>query len=234
MSEEKNTVEKHPHGNQNKIIAFYTKNTRAVQIGAGVLVAAVAAVIYLNISGTKKEEEANTLLFKIENAFALDSFDLVLKGDAKDPESKGAIDFVEEYGNTPAAQKAALMAGRAYMAKGDFNSAIEYLKKFKLKDQLLRPKAMGLLGDCYSDLGDYENAESNYKDAINYTNNLLTTPMFLKKLGLVQEKLGKYDAAAKTFSRIKKEYSESEQANEIDKYIGRAKAKAGINSFDNN
>ena len=52
------------------------------------------------------------------------------------------------------------------------------------------------------------------------------------KLGLVQENLEEYKAAAATYSKIKKDFTESDQARDIEKYIARANAKAGVSSFE--
>lgn len=232
MSDIKDTLDEELGGSLSKVEEFYNKNKKAVQIGAGVIVLAVVGIVYMNYSSAQKEAEANANLYKLEYYFQNDSFNLILNGDPKDPESISAIDFVDEYSGTPAAQKAAYMAGKAYMEKGDFETAAEYLEKFKLNDVLVRPHVIGLLGDCSVELNDLEKAESYYKEAANFSKDPYTAPKFLKKLGLVQENLEKYEAASKTYSKIKKDYNESEQAREIEKYIGRANAKAGISSFD--
>ena len=103
----------------------------------------------------------------------------------------------------------------------------------QLNDELVRAHALGMIGDCYVDLGNVDKAEGYFKDAANYSKNLLTAPLYLKKLGLAQENLGKNEQAAKSYQRIKKEFAESDQARDIEKYIARANAKAGISSFDN-
>jgi hypothetical protein len=42
------------------------------------------------------------------------------------------------------------------------------------------------------------------------------------KAALAQEELGKFEDAVKLYERIKKEFSESQEARDIDKYIARA------------
>lgn len=231
MSDIKDTLDDELGGSISKVEEFYNKNKKAVQIGAGVLLLAIVGFFYFSYSNKQKEAEANSNLYKLEYYFQNDSFNLVLNGDPKDPEGIGAIDFVDEYSGTPAAQKAAYMAGRAYMAKGDFETALDYLKKFDLDDELVKAQALGLIGDCHVELGDLEAAASSYKKAANHSSNPYTAPKFLKKLGLVQESLEEYEAAAETYSKIKKKYTESDQARDIEKYIARANAKAGVSSF---
>lgn len=232
MSDIKETIDEQLGGTVSKAEQFYNKNKRTVQIAGGVVALAIIGFFGFRYMQQSKQTEANAKIFFIEEHFKNDSFDLVLNGNPKNADEMGAIEFVDEYGGTPAGQRAAFMAGRAYMAKGDFESAIDYLKKCKLADDIFRPQVIGLLGDCYAETKDFEEAESYYQKAANYSANPYTTPKFLKKLGLVQEKLGKNKEAAENYSKIKKEYAESEFGRDIDKYIARASAKAGIGAFD--
>ncbi len=233
MSEIKETLDEQLGGSLSKTEAFYNKNKKVIQIGGAIVLVAVLGFIYMSYANSEKEKEAQKSLFKIEYYFELDSFNKILNGDPADPDFINAVDFVNEYSGTPSAQKAAYIAGRAYMSIGDYSTAIEYLEKFKLSDELVRAHAIGMIGDCNVELGDVDKAEGYFKDAANYSKNPLTAPLYLKKLGLVQENLGKNEQAAKNYQRIKKEFSESDQARDIEKYIARANAKAGASSFDN-
>jgi hypothetical protein len=60
--------------------------------------------------------------------------------------------------------------------------------------------------------------------AANASNNKLTTPIFLKKAGLAYEELKEFKDAAAAYEKIKKEYSDATEAQDIDKYIARATA----------
>ena len=51
------------------------------------------------------------------------------------------------------------------MKQGDYNNAIEYFKKYTNDDKVLAPLALGLIGDCYLELGDQQNAVSYYEKA---------------------------------------------------------------------
>lgn len=232
MSDIKDTIDEQLGGGVSKAEQFYNKNKRAIQIAGGVVAIAIIGFFGFRYMQQSKQTEANARIFFIEEYFKADSFDLVLNGNPKAADPIGAIEFVEEYGGTPAGQRAAFMAGRAYVEKGDYESAIEYLKKCKLDDEIFRPLVIGLLGDCYSETKDFEEAESYYKKAASYSANPLTTPKFLKKLGMVQEKLGKNKEAAESYSKIKKDYAETEFGRDIDKFIARANAKAGVGGFE--
>jgi TolA-binding protein len=82
-----------------------------------------------------------------------------------------------------------------------------------------------MLGDAYSELKDYGKAETYYKKASEKSKNSLTTPLFLKKLGLVYEEQKDFDSALDVYKTIKQEYPQSSEATIIDAYIARAEAR---------
>jgi tetratricopeptide (TPR) repeat protein len=110
------------------------------------------------------------------------------------------------------------------MKKGDFAAAIDHLEDFSTDNDLVGPLATGLLGDAYSESGDIDKAASQYMKAAGQSKNKLTSPIFLKKAGIAFEELKNYGKAADAYEKIKKDYSESQEAGDIDKYIARAKA----------
>ena len=82
-----------------------------------------------------------------------------------------------------------------------------------------------MLGDVYSELKDYGKAITYYKKAANKTENSFTSPLFLKKLGLVYEEEKDFEAALKAYQTIKEKYPESAEASNIDQYIARVEAQ---------
>ena len=73
-----------------------------------------------------------------------------------DGEKVGFLDIVNDYGSTKAGKLAAYYAGLCYLKQGDYNNAIEYLKKYTNDDKVLAAMALGLIGDCYLELGPTE------------------------------------------------------------------------------
>ncbi|MNR48946.1 Tetratricopeptide repeat protein [compost metagenome] len=83
-----------------------------------------------------------------------------------------------------------------------------------------------MLGDAYSELKDYKQAATYYKKAIDKSTNKFTSPMFLKKLGLVNETLKDLKGAEEAYTKIKTQFPESQEAQMIDAYIARVTAQA--------
>lgn len=136
-----------------------------------------------------------------------------------DGEKIGFLDIVKDYGSTKAGKLAAYYAGLCYIKQGDYQNAIEYLKKYTNDDKILAPLALGLIGDCYLELGDQQNAVSYYEKAATKNANDFSSPMHLIKLGMTYEIMGNYAKALETYKTLKKDYPNSNEAFEINKNI---------------
>ena len=111
------------------------------------------------------------------------------------------------------------------MKQGNYNEAIEYLKKYTTNDQILAPMAIGAIGDCYMELGDKANAAAQYGKAASKNPNSFTSPMFLVKEGMTYETMGNYAKALEAYKTLKKDYPLSNEAFEISKNIANLEEK---------
>jgi len=168
-----------------------------------------------------KTAEAAEQMFQAQQYFEADSLDKALYGDGN---SLGFIEIVEDYGRTKPGNLANYYAGIAFLNKGDFKQAIDYLGDFSADDHLIRPMAKGAIGDAYLELGEKDKAAAYYLEAANMDDNGFTSPLFLYKAGQVYELLGKYDKAITTYTRIKTNYYKSKEGRSIEKNIARAEA----------
>lgn len=198
---------------------YVDENRNTLFIIAGILVVLFAgyfAVTRLYLEPRNKE--GMDLLWKAEYWFQIDSLDKALTGN----ESYYGFEYVaDEYSNTKAGKLASYYAGTIYLKKGDFQAAIDNLKNADLSDQVVGAMAEGSIGDAYVELGDYDKALKYYGDAIDHSKNMLSTPMYLKKAGLIYEDQKKFDAALKNYERIKTDFPKSNEARSIDSYIAR-------------
>ena len=111
------------------------------------------------------------------------------------------------------------------MKQGNYNEAIEYLKKYDNNDQVFAPMALGLMGDCYLQLNDQQNAVAYYEKATHKNPNNFTTPMYLVKLGMTYEIMGNNAKALEAYKTLKKDYPLSNEALEIGKNIANLEEK---------
>ncbi|NPA68238.1 MAG: tetratricopeptide repeat protein [Chlorobi bacterium] len=198
---------------------FLEKYQKELTIAAGVVLLIVALVfVYKKFYLMPKQQEALEQIFPAQQYFEQDSFDLALNGDGDYP---GFIQIIEDYGSTDVANGAYLYAGISFYKTGDYDNAIEYLKKFSTDDKLLSASANANIGDSYSEKGDFEEAAKYYKKAASIENKVFS-PVYLMKLGRIYEKLGEWEDAKEVYQKIKDDYKESSQARGIEKFITRA------------
>lgn len=189
-----------------------------------IIIAAIIVVVggylsYKNFYLAPKEKEAQEEMFMAERYFEQDSFQLALEGDIS---ALGFLDIIDEYGITKTADLAYYYAGICYLRTGQYEEAIEYLKQFDSNDRLVSSIALGAIGDAYVELDNLKEGVAFYEKAAENTENGFTSPIYLKKAGIVYEKLEEYEKAINAYKTIKIKYPESDEAKDIDKYIAAA------------
>ncbi|MEH6538071.1 MAG: tetratricopeptide repeat protein [Psychroserpens sp.] len=215
----------------NKAEDFVARNQKGIFVIIG-----LAAVIVLGYLGydkfiaEPKGEEAMNEMYTAQKHFdeavnavsGKDSlYTLALEGSGG---KYGMVEIVNEYGSTPAGNLANYYAGMAYLNTKDYTNAVKYLADFSTDDAVLGPLAKGGTGDAFAQLDQLPDALEEYEKAIAASSNGYTTPMYLFKAANVAQSLGQFDKALGYFKRIKSEFSDSDQAKNIDSFIGRAEA----------
>lgn len=134
----------------------------------------------------------------------------------------GLVDIADNYNNTKAGNIAKYMSGIAYLKIGDYENAIKYLSDFSSDDEMLGALALGNIGDAFAEINQQNDALKYYIDASEYKVNNFTTPLYLFKAGLMAMELEEYAKAEDLFTKIKDDYSKSDEAINISIYIQRA------------
>lgn len=139
-------------------------------------------------------------------------------------------EVADQYGSDAAGKLAALSAGEALYNEGKYEEAVEYLKRFSSKDDVLDANAKVLTGDCYVNLKKYDEALECYNKAIKKADrNPQIVPRTLLKEANVYDEQKKYDKALECYTQIKNNYPEFQLGNgvDIDAYIARENARLG-------
>jgi len=171
------------------------------------------------------EDEAKSQMFVAEQYFAKDSFKLAIKGDGN---YLGFLGIIDQYGVTKAGNLAHYYAGISYLHLGQFQDAIDQLKKFDADDKMIAPVALGATGDAYLELHNNSESISYYKKAIEKSgDNKFIAPIYLMKLGFAYEQENDYQKALETYQKIDNEFGKTNEGRNIEKYIQRAKIKLG-------
>ena len=170
----------------------------------------------------KKDRNASKEIFTAQKYFEKESYEAALTGDGN---YLGFTEVYDSYSSTKTGKLAAYYAGISYMKLGKYEEAINYLKKFNGKDDILAPMALGAIGDCYMELDDMNNAVAYYDKAANKSKNQFTGPMFLTKAGMTYEIIGDYANALRCYKALKADYPLSNEAFEISKNIANVEEK---------
>ena len=190
---------------------FIENNSKKIIYGIIALALVVGAVLGIKHGYLiPQEKKAAAAMFKGEQYFAKDSFNLALNGNGADYEGFEAI--IDQYGSTSAGNLAKAYAGICYFKMGDNEKALDLLKSFSGSDDMISPAITGLIGDCY------------VEKAAKQASNEVISPTYLKKAGIAYESLKQYGDAVKAYTTIKEKYFNSMEASDIDKYITRASA----------
>lgn len=205
--------------------SFFEENMKSITfIVSGVIVLLLLYIGYQRLYLAPRAERAAAEMYKAEQYATIDS--LQRKAIDGDGSYLGFKEIADEYSNTKSANIANAYLGGLYLKQGEYENAINYLEKYSATgSKILDPLVIGLTGDAYSELKDYNKAISFYQKAANKSENDYTTPLFLKKLGLVYEELNELEKAEDAYVKIKTDFPESAQHEEIEVKIARVRAK---------
>ena len=129
---------------------------------------------------------------------------------------------VKKYDGKIGGEIAQFTYARQLMSKGQFAQALEELEGVKVEDTYVSVMAIGLQGDCKSEMKNYEEAASLYIKAAEKQDNDFTTPTYLFKAAFCAEKVNDYNTAVEIYTKIQDNYPDFANQKSIKKYIARA------------
>jgi len=201
---------------------FLEKNKRLVFIAGGAIAVALVGIFFFNYYRNTQNEKAQVDIFQAQYYFEQDSLEKALHGDGN---NLGFLDIIDDYPMSKAANLATFYTGTIYLKQGEYDKAVEYLKKFSSDDLLVQARAYGLIGDALMEQGHYADAADQYMQAANYKPNEFMTPIYLTKAALANEKLGDINAAIKAYDEIIEKYKDSSEYQNALKQKARIETK---------
>ena len=210
-----------------KTEAWFEKNWKTIAIAvSAVLVVAAGVYAYEGLYKVPRGKKAADAMWVAEQLFIAGEYATALNGDGT---NLGFVDVVASYGGTREARLAAHYAGICMLKQGELDGALEYLGKYRavrgVTGAIVNAENEGLKGDVYVQKGDYATAAGHFRKAADVDDNILTTPMYLKKLGLALEAAGDYAGAVAAYKQVSDKYPASLEARDIDKFSAAAEQK---------
>ncbi|MBS1579435.1 MAG: tetratricopeptide repeat protein [Bacteroidetes bacterium] len=186
-----------------------------------IIIALIAVVVvvggwygYNNLIVKPKEEKAQEVIYKAEEYFRKDSFNLALNGDGI---TKGFLYIEKNYGGTKAANLSKYYAGVCYLQTGQFQKAVDQLKDFSTDAKQIQTSAYGALGDAYSELKKNDDAIEYYKKAGNNFEDDAAAE-YLFRAAALSKVNGKTQQAIELYKTIKEKFPKVDNGRS-DKYI---------------
>ena len=196
---------------------FYNEHKKTIwTVVAAVLVVGLGILAYNKFIYQPKCVEAMQQTYPAEMNFQNGEYALALSGDGN---NLGFEDIIAEYG-TKSGKAVYLYAGICELQLGNYEEALDYLKKYNGKEPILAGRAKACEGDAYVALGDYEAAVRSYKAAVSCGDNVFAAGYLLKE-GSALEALDRKAEALACYKSIEDDYPQSLEAYDIAKHIAR-------------
>lgn len=216
-------------GNENfvtRILAFFNKYQNIIYgVILGVLVVICGIIAFNKFYLQKKVGEASAQIVRPINlmmAGDTNSLKTALEGDDN---NDGFLYIASRYKLTKTANTANYYAGLCYLKLGQKDEAMDFLKKFKKKENVMWYACQATIADLYDEQGDANNAIKYYEKAVK-SEDPYFTPITLFKLGQLYERQGNWNKASEAYQMIKDRFYTEYNRMSIAQYAERASAKA--------
>lgn len=204
-----------------KIEKFFNDNQKIIYgVLCAIIVIGLAVLAYQKFYLQPKKAEALAQMYPAEASFRSGEYDLALNGDGN---VAGFAQIINDYGKK-AGVAVYLYAGVCELEAGNWQAALDYLKKYDGKEPILAARALAATGDAYVGLEDYKAALGYFEKAAAKADNIFAAT-YLLKAAQVCEELGDTDKALTLYKQIKEKYPQSIEGYDVDKYISRINSK---------
>lgn len=206
-----NTVEE-IDGTISKTELWLEKNQKNIMYALIAVVVLVAAVWGWNYVKDSNNAKAENEIYSAQFLFEEGDYEQALAGFEA---------VISDFGSTKAGNLAKAYAGLCQKNLGNNQEAIDLLKSYSGKDNVVAPAILSALGDCYVNVDNNTEAAKTFEKAAKAADNAEYTPLFLKKAGLAYEAAGDKASALKVYQNIRDNWFETSVGQTIEKYIVR-------------
>ncbi len=207
-----------------KILAFFNKYQNIIYgVIIGVLVIVLAILAFNRFYVQKKNAKAAAQIQQPIHWLTQGDTASLKKALEGDGENEGFLDIASGYKLSKTSNTANYYAGLTYLKLGQKDEAMEYLKKFKKKEDVLWYACQATIGDLYDEQGDESNAISYYEKAVKGKDPFFT-PIALFKLGQMHERKGDWKKALDAYETIEKDFYTEYNKMSVAQYVERAKS----------
>ena len=205
-----------------RLLLLYEDHRQLVYgLGIGLLALILAVPGYMYYQ-QQRSAEANQRLGQILPAYEQGNYDQALNGSGQ---QAGLLTIADDYGGTDAGNLAAFYAASALYEQEQYDQALQYFQQFDKGNDFIGASAYAAEASIYETRGNFEQAAQHYEQAADQYQNALTAPRYLLEAGQAYEDAGNYQAAEQAYQRIQETYPDSDQAEDVDRYLARVRAR---------
>lgn len=214
---------------QNKLVELYGRlllfyeDHRQLVYGLGVallaLILAIPGYVYYQ---QQRAAQANEMLGQILPVYEQGNYDQALNGAGQ---QAGLLTIADDYGGTEAGNLASFYAASALYEQQKFDQALQYFQQFEKASDYIGASAYAAEAAIYESRGELDRAASHYEQAASQYKNKLTAPGYLLEAGQAYEDAGNFEAAESVYQRIQDTYSDSDEAEDVERYLARVRAR---------
>ena len=200
---------------------FYENRTLVYGIAAGIVVLLLILAGYAFLQ-SQRGDDARELLGGIVLVYESGDYRAALDGTET---HAGLLSIADDYGATESGNLARFYAADALFRLGEYDQALEFFQAYDGGDDIVGASALAGQAEIFEIKGDFDRAGDLYRRAALLLENDLTSPQYLMAAGQAYEKAGQYTDARDAYQMIQDDYPESQQASEIEFYLGRVGAQ---------
>ncbi len=196
---------------------FYYENKKYISYAVtALMVIAVAGFIYTN-NRRASTEKAAAELGKVYQLFDGGQYSQAIEG-IPERGIMGLKAIVENYSG-PSAELARFYLANSYYYLGKYDESLQHFKECNHGDNILQASALAGAAACYEAKGDHVAAATYYEKAVDKASKSPSAAEYLHQAAYNYGVGGEKEKAINLFKRIRKDYPNSPQAREVDRYI---------------
>lgn len=201
-----------------KLKTFYEDNQKTILISLGSLVLVILLVVYLVNRSKERDIESTTLLGQVIELYDQGQYQQAIDG-VSAKKIKGLKEIADEYDGTESGESAKIFLANSYYNLGKIDEALKYYEDYDGDNKLLKATAFAGAASCYEIKGDKNKAADLFLKAAKIADSEVFTPEYLLNAARLYSEVDKKDLAKKILDQIKKEYSNSAQARDYERYL---------------
>jgi len=197
---------------------YFEENKQKLLTGVGVIAVVILGVFWF----VNKKAEDNLLaasqLSLIIPSYEQGQFQKAIDGEPG-TQINGLQNIVDQYGSTEQGELAKIYLANSYYSLGNYEKALESYTDYSGNSKLHKASSYAGMAACFEQMNKFGEAANYYQKAANTYNVKSQAADFLLNAGINYIKSGNNTDAKLALEKIKKDYTATSAAREVEKYL---------------